>query len=116
MSASAGALRKVPHSRRVHWRRLVIGSSSARQQLVISSSSAHQGDHHRDGPIPLVLLDVEPAASGGGDLVITSLALVAGHTPLAADEAALLQAHQPWIEGAHIELHAAVRHLLDARR
>src|SRR3989442_3237266 len=65
--------------------------------------------------IPLSFLGGELAASGGGDRVVPRFPVVVGDAPLRAQEPALLQAHQPRVERAHIQAEGAGGDLFQPR-
>ena len=71
----------------------------------------HDGRH----AIPLGLLGRKLPPSSGSDCIESGLPVVVGETPVGPHKAALLQAHEPRVQRAHIESERTARDLLEAR-
>jgi hypothetical protein len=72
--------------------------------------SVHDGNH----TIPLGLLGSQLTPAGRRELVAARPPVIRRHSPLATNEAALFEPHQPRIEGSHIDLQGAARDLLQS--
>src|ERR1700682_5845124 len=107
-SRSGRLLRSVPNRRITHSRRAAI------ELLQLAGLAQERVDDGRHA-IPLGFFGRELAPPSGGDLVKPCLSVVVSNAPLSPHKPALLQAHQPRVEGATIQTESANGDLLQAR-
>ena len=78
---------------------------------VALSLTVQEGVHDGNHSIPFGLLGHQLTPAGRGELVEARPPAIRRHSPLATNEAALFEAHQPRVEGPHVELEGAARNL-----
>src|SRR5690349_21405595 len=113
-SSSRSASRR---SGRTRLRRRTIHSRSAVTTRASRLPAALEERAHDRRPLrPLGFLGLELAPPGGGDRVEARAAAGVGDAPGAADEAALLEAHEPRVQRAHVEAERSAGDLLEPCR